>query len=193
MELIFAMAHKNSKMKTVAYLTLANLIGVDSEVVVMIAQTILKDLADTRMWVQVLALTFIAKCAVAELSRACAGVIATLMGSDEPRITKRAGMAAVRITRNGPDLAGTFRASARAALRSGNHSVVGVACILSCELIKADPTLIEAWRGRGLETVLVWLVRGAPGREWQWRTAPSSLHTSCCSSACSSCSGGSGG
>ena len=124
MEAITLMTHDRFSYKRVGYIGASIILDENAELSVLVTQTLLHDLQSPDPNIQCLALTFIANCGSAEVSRAVASEVQKLVGSRYPMVMKRAGMAIVRIVRKNPDLTDSFKNTVQRLLNQNSHGVI---------------------------------------------------------------------
>ncbi|KAH0803722.1 Adaptin N terminal region family protein [Histomonas meleagridis] len=145
-EAVSLMSHNCLSHKRIGYIASAVLLDEQSELMVLVTQTILSDLQSTNPLFQAQALSFIANVGTPEICQTVATEVEKLTGSEHPGISKRAGMASLRIIRKVPELSSTFKSSVVRLLSSTRHSVVSSAILLACEMIKIDPNIKQTWK-----------------------------------------------
>lgn len=145
MEAITLMTHDRFSYKRVGYIGASIILDENAELSVLVTQTLLRDLQSPDPNIQCLALTFIANCGSAEVSRAVASEVQKLVGSRYPMVMKRAGMAIVRIVRKNPDLTDSFKNTVQRLLNQNSHGVIISGMNLVIAMIENEPKLVQTW------------------------------------------------
>lgn len=145
MEAITLMSHDKFSFKRVGYIGASVILDENAELSVLVTQTLLRDLQSSDPNIQNLALTFIANCGSAEVSRAVASEVQKLVNSSFPSVMKKAGMAIVRIVRKNPDLTDTFKNTVQRLLNQASHGVIISGMNLVMAMIQNEPKLVQIW------------------------------------------------
>ena len=146
MDAVYLMASSQLSYKRIGYLGAANLLNEKNELMVLVTQTLLKDMQSEDPLFNGMALTFLANMGTPEMCQTLVNEVEKLTESKHPGITKRAGMAAVRILRKVPELVGTFKKALVRLLSSSKHAVVTAGVLLAYEMIRIDPELRGCWK-----------------------------------------------
>lgn len=145
MEAITLMTHDRFSYKRVGYIGASVILDENAELSVLVTQTLLHDLQSPDPNIQCLALTFIANCGSAEVTRSVASEVQKLVGSRYSIVMKRAGMAIVRIVRKNPDLTDSFKNTVQRLLNQNSHGVIISGMNLVIAMIENEPKLVQTW------------------------------------------------
>ncbi|OHS93186.1 Adaptin N terminal region family protein [Tritrichomonas foetus] len=132
--------------KRLGYLAVQTLFDEQSEILVLITQTLHRDLQSHNPLIQAFPLAFIANMGTSEICQSVYPEVERLTGSSHPGIVKRAGIAAVRIVRKNPDIAPSFKKALTRLLSNTKHAVVAAGVVLAMEMMKADQTFVKSWQ-----------------------------------------------
>lgn len=170
LEAITLMGHDLFSYKRVGYISGAVLLDENSEMSVLVTQTLLKDLKSHDRHVQCLALAFIANVASQEICRAVASEVQKTILTGIPAVMKRAGMAIVRIVRKNPELADQFKNSVQKLLNHGSHGVIIAGMNMAIAMMESEPRLVELWSQfvMPFTKILKNLVNSRGSREYQY-------------------------
>jgi hypothetical protein len=146
MEAITLMAHDVFSYKRIGYLGSSLLLNENSDLAVLVTQTLLDDVNSADQNVQCLALTFIANVGSTQICRSVAPAVQRLIQCDHARILKGAGMAIVHIVRKVPEIANTFKNLVQPLLNHKDHGVIisGINAVIA--MIENDPRFMLWWR-----------------------------------------------
>lgn len=139
------MSHDRLSYKRLGYLAVQTIFDEQSEILVLITQTLHRDLNSQNPFIQALPLTFIANMGTAEMCQSVYTDVERLTSSVHPGIIKRAGMASVHIVRKVPELAPAFKKALTRLLSNTKHSVVTSGVSLAIEMMNAEPSYIKSW------------------------------------------------
>lgn len=139
------MSNDRLSYKRLGYLAVQTIFDEQSEILVLITQTLHRDLNSTNPLIQAFPLTFIANMGTAEMCQSVYTDVERLTSSIHPGIVKRAGMASVRIVRKVPELASSFKKALTRLLSNTKHSVVSSGVTLAIEMMAAEPSYIKSW------------------------------------------------
>ena len=145
MEAITLMSHDCFSYKRIGYIATSVILDEASELTVLITHTITKDLQSHSSRNQCLALSLLANIGSAQMCESVASEVLKLTESTHASVLKRAAMAAVRIVQRVPDLAETFKPAVSRLLKNGAHGVVIAAINLMDAILRARPSLTDAW------------------------------------------------
>ena len=140
------MSHERLSYKRIGYLAVQTLFDQQSELLVLITQTLHRDLQSSSPLIQAFPLTFIANMGTSEMCQSVYPDVERLTGSSHPGIVKRAGIAAVQIVRKVPETAQTFKKALTRLLSNTKHAVVASGVVLAMEMMKADQSLVKSWQ-----------------------------------------------
>lgn len=146
MDAVYLMASSQLSYKRIGYIGAANLLNEKNEVMVLVTQTLLKDMQSGEPLFEAMALSFLANMGTPEMCQTLVNEVEKLTDSKHPGIMKRAGMAAVRVLRKVPELVGTFKNALVRLLSSPKHAVVTAGVLLAYEMIKIEPDLKNSWQ-----------------------------------------------
>jgi AP-1 complex subunit gamma-1 len=132
--------------KRVGYLGLMMLLDERQEVLMLVTNSLKKDLYHVNQYVVGLALAAIGNIASAELARDCAPEVEKLLDASNPYIRKKAALAAIRIIRKVPDLIETFAPKVKGLLMEKNHGVLVTGIALMREMVTRDEKVRDEMR-----------------------------------------------
>jgi len=130
--------------KRVGYLGLTQLLNEGNEILMMVTNTIQKDLEPQRNpSVIALALTAVANISTGEMCRQLSRDVEGLLTSSQSYIKKKACLAGVRVIKLVPELAEDYVPRVRALMEDRNHGVLLTGSCLVIEMMLADDIYIE--------------------------------------------------
>ena len=142
--------------KRIAYIALCVLLDERSEVLLLTANTIKKDLENSNQFIVAIALNSIGEACTGDMCRQLSGEIVKLMKSPNPFIKKKAALACSKIVRKCPDLTESFIDKIHTYFEDKKHGVLLCGASLAIQVIKAEPQLIEKFR-KYLPTIVICL------------------------------------
>jgi hypothetical protein len=145
METVSLISSDRISYKRIGYLAASLFLHEESELLVLITQTLMSDLRGPVYFIQNYALTFIANVGSEEMCRTCAPEIQKLFEPGDPRILKALGMAALKCLRKGIQI--SFYKGIVKLLARKEHALVSVGIILVIEMIQSNPKSVDlSWK-----------------------------------------------
>lgn len=132
--------------KRIAYIALCLLLDEKSEVLLLTANTIKKDLENSNQFINAIALNAIGEACTADMCRQLSSEVVKLMSNTNPFIKKKAALAAGKIVRKCPDLIESFLDKLGNYLDEKNHGVLICGVTLAIQIFKHDIKYIEKFR-----------------------------------------------
>lgn len=138
MECVKILASGRFPEKRVGYLALSILLDENQEVLMLVTNTIKRDLNQENPYVIGLSLCALGNVASPEICRDLASDVAKLLQHQNPYIVKKAALCAVHSIRKAPELLDDFTESIPQLLRDRNHGVLNTGLSLAIEMLKVD-------------------------------------------------------
>jgi AP-1 complex subunit gamma-1 len=132
--------------KRVAYIALCLLLDERSEVLLLTANTIKKDLESSNQFNISIALNAIGEACTADMCRQLSSEVVKLMNNPNPFIKKKAALAATKIIKKCPDLTETFLERLGNYLDDKNHGVLLCGVTLAIQIFKHDLNFVDKHR-----------------------------------------------
>jgi AP-1 complex subunit gamma-1 len=132
--------------KRIGYLGLMLLLDEKQEVLVLVTNSLKRDLSDPNPYVVGLALCSLGNIASADMARDLSNEVGKLFENQNPYIRKKAASCAVRIVRKVPELVEDFVNPADSLLQDKNHAVLLAGVTLITEMIRIDPVTVKHFR-----------------------------------------------
>eukprot|EP00919_Chromeraceae_sp_WS-2016_P045053 GHVR01107426.1.p1 GENE.GHVR01107426.1~~GHVR01107426.1.p1 ORF type:complete len:540 (+),score=117.29 GHVR01107426.1:213-1832(+) len=146
MECLKLIASHKFTYKRVGYLGLTQLLYEDTEVLMLVTNSIKNDLAHSNQYVNGLALSALGNIANPEMCRALIREIEDLLGSSNPYVKKKAAMCAMRIVRKVDDTDSTFTHLIGGLIEDRNHGVMLSGCALVNTILEHNKSLTKSFR-----------------------------------------------
>lgn len=143
MECLKLVASEKFTEKRVGYLALTLLLDEKQEVLMLVTNSIKKDLNHDNPYVIGLALAALANVSSAEIARDLASEICRLLQKNNSFIKKKAALTALRFIRKAPELVDDFIGDVHELLHSKNHGVLLSGVSLAIEIVKLEPELAK--------------------------------------------------
>ena len=147
LEVIALCAAPQFTAKRIGYLALMLLLDEDTELLMMVTNSLKQDLTHLNQFVVGLALSALANVGSAQMSRDLAPDIEKLLSSPNAYIRKKAALCAVRIVRKVPDMTERYAGKIKALLSDKNHGVLLTGLQLLIDLCQIDPSNVDLFRG----------------------------------------------
>lgn len=142
--------------KRVAYIALCLLLDEKSEVLLLTANTIKKDLENSNQFIIGIALNAIGEACTADICRQLSTEVLNLMNNPNPFIKKKAALAACKIVRKCPDLTENFMERLSNYLDDKNHGVLICGVTLAIQIFKQDISYVDRFRKFQLGIVIIY-------------------------------------
>eukprot|EP00918_Siedleckia_nematoides_P081481 GHVU01178706.1.p1 GENE.GHVU01178706.1~~GHVU01178706.1.p1 ORF type:complete len:730 (-),score=159.31 GHVU01178706.1:586-2775(-) len=146
MECLKLIASNKFSEKRVGYLGLTQLLDEDTEVLMLVTNSIKNDLHSSNQYINGLALGALGNIANSEMCRNLAHEVEKIMCVSNPYTKKKAALCAIRIARMCPDIRDKFTHCVGSYLTDTNHGVVLAGCGFISAMIAADPAHVETFR-----------------------------------------------
>ncbi|CAN4124257.1 unnamed protein product [Withania somnifera] len=148
MECLKLIASPGFPEKRIGYLGLMLLLDERQEVLMLVTNSIKKDLNHTNQYIVGLALCALGNIGCAEMARDLAPEIERLLKFRDPNIRKKAALCSIRIIKKVPDLAENFMNPAAALLGEKHHGVLITGVQLCVDLCKISTEALEHFRNK---------------------------------------------
>lgn len=146
MECLKLIASPKFPEKRVGYLGLTQLLDENTEVLMLVTNSIKNDMAHENQYVNGLALCALGNIASPEMCRALAREVEKLMGSGNPYVRKKAALCAMRIIRKVEEIEDKFNRSLGPLLEDRSHGVLISGCCVLTALLEMQPEYIQDFR-----------------------------------------------
>ena len=146
LEVIALCAAPQFTAKRIGYLGLMLLLDEETELLMMVTNSLRQDLTHLNQFVVGLALSALGNVGSAQMGRDLAPDIEALLASPNAYIRKKAALCAVRVVRKVPEMAERYSSKVKALLSDKNHGVVLTGLQLLIELCKCDPQYVALFR-----------------------------------------------
>ncbi len=146
LEVISLCAAPHFTAKRIGYLALMLLLDEDTELLMMVTNSLRQDLTHLNQFVVGLALSALGNVGSAQMGRDLAPDIEQLLSSPNAYIRKKAALCAVRVIRKVPDMAERYASKVKALLSDKNHGVLLTGLQLLIELCKSDSSYVSYFK-----------------------------------------------
>lgn len=146
MECLKLIASSKFPEKRVGYLGLTQLLDENTEVLMLVTNSIKNDMANDNQYVNGLALCALGNIGSNEMCRALAREVENMMASPNPYIRKKAALCAMRIVRKVDEIEDKFNNKIGNLLEDRNHGVLLAGCSLLTALLEVNPSYIKEFR-----------------------------------------------
>ena len=155
MECLKLIAGNGFPEKRIGYLGLMALLDERQEILMLVTNSLKRDLYHKNQYVIGLALCALGNICSAEMARDLAPDVKKLMRSSTIYIKKKAAICAVRLLQKVPELVEDFRDAALALLEERSHGVLLGAVTLALEMCVMEPQAVEWFRTRAVNLVKI--------------------------------------
>lgn len=132
--------------KRIAYVALCVLMDERSEVLLLTANTIKKDLESNNQYIVAVALNAIGEVCTSDMCRDSSSEVLKLLSHNNPYIKKKAATALSKIIRKCPELMDTVAEKLNLIFEDKNHGVLLCGLSLACQIFKQEPSLVEKYK-----------------------------------------------
>mmetsp|Transcript_81175 Transcript_81175/g.180558 ORF Transcript_81175/g.180558 Transcript_81175/m.180558 type:complete len:841 (-) Transcript_81175:44-2566(-) len=146
MECLKLIASSKFPEKRVGYLGLTQLLDENTEVLMLVTNSIKNDMSHDNQYVNGLALCALGNIASSEMCRALAREVEKMMQSTNPYIRKKAALCAMRIIRKVDEIEDKFNNRIGSLLDDRNHGVLIAGCSLLTALLELNPDYVLDFR-----------------------------------------------
>eukprot|EP00930_Biecheleria_cincta_P001624 TRINITY_DN102759_c0_g1_i1.p1 TRINITY_DN102759_c0_g1~~TRINITY_DN102759_c0_g1_i1.p1 ORF type:complete len:828 (+),score=186.94 TRINITY_DN102759_c0_g1_i1:77-2560(+) len=146
MECLKLIASSKFPEKRVGYLGLTQLLDENTEVLMLVTNSIKNDMMSDNQYVNGLALCALGNIGSEEMCRALAREVEQMMASSNPYIRKKAALCAMRIVRKVDEIEDKFNSKIGNLLEDRNHGVLLAGCSLLTALLEKSPDYIRDFR-----------------------------------------------
>ncbi len=146
LEVIALCAAPQFTAKRIGYLGLMLLLDEETELLMMVTNSLRQDLTHLNQFVVGLALSALANVGSAQMGRDLAPDVEALLASPNAYIRKKAALCAVRVVRKVPEMAERYSSKVKALLSDKNHGVVLTGLQLLIELCKCDAQYVTLFK-----------------------------------------------
>mmetsp|Transcript_145548 Transcript_145548/g.362953 ORF Transcript_145548/g.362953 Transcript_145548/m.362953 type:complete len:838 (-) Transcript_145548:453-2966(-) len=146
MECLKLIASNKFPEKRVGYLGLTQLLDENTEVLMLVTNSIKNDMGHDNQYVNGLALCALGNIASSEMCRALAREVEKMMSSTNPYIRKKAALCAMRIVRKVEEIEDKFNGRIAPLLEDRNHGVLIAGCCLLTSLLEINPDYVPDFR-----------------------------------------------
>eukprot|EP01091_Cochliopodium_minus_P019800 TRINITY_DN8439_c0_g1_i1.p1 TRINITY_DN8439_c0_g1~~TRINITY_DN8439_c0_g1_i1.p1 ORF type:complete len:831 (-),score=268.79 TRINITY_DN8439_c0_g1_i1:48-2540(-) len=146
MECLKLIVSENYSDKRVGYLGLMLLLDENQEVLMLVTNSLRKDLNHTNQYIVGIALCSLANICSESMARDVAPDIEKLLGSSNAYIRKKAALCAIRIIRKCPDLIERYVPKVKTLLSERNHGVLVTGLQLMTEICEKETSNVEQFR-----------------------------------------------
>jgi AP-1 complex subunit gamma-1 len=136
------LASNNFTEKRTAYLSICSIMDEQSEVLLLTANQIKKDLDNNNTLVIAMALNAIGEICTADMCRELSGEVGKLMRSIDPYIKRKAAIAAIKIIRKCPEFIESFIKPLNSYFEDKNNGVILAGLSLMAQMYKIEPSSI---------------------------------------------------
>ncbi|CAJ1410681.1 unnamed protein product [Effrenium voratum] len=146
MECLKLIASNKFPEKRVGYLGLTQLLDENTEVLMLVTNSIKNDMGHESQYVNGLALCALGNIGSNEMCRALAREVEKLMASPNPYLKKKAALCAMRIVRKVEEIEDKFNGKIGSLLEDRNHGVLLSGCALLTALLEVNPSYVKEFR-----------------------------------------------
>jgi len=146
MECLKLIASSKLPEKRVGYLGLTQLLDENTEVLMLVTNSIKNDMCHDNQYVNGLALCALGNIASSEMCRALAREVENMMSTTNPYIRKKAALCAMQIIRKVDEIEDKFNNKIGPLLEDRNHGVLISGCCLLTKLLENNPDYIPDFR-----------------------------------------------
>eukprot|EP00933_Yihiella_yeosuensis_P042198 TRINITY_DN36732_c0_g1_i1.p1 TRINITY_DN36732_c0_g1~~TRINITY_DN36732_c0_g1_i1.p1 ORF type:complete len:856 (-),score=187.40 TRINITY_DN36732_c0_g1_i1:76-2556(-) len=146
MECLKLIASNKFPEKRVGYLGLTQLLDENTEVLMLVTNSIKNDMAHENQYVNGLALCALGNIGSGEMCRALAREVERMMSATNPYIRKKAALCAMRIIRKVEEIEDKFNGKIGSLLEDRNHGVLLAGCSLLTTLLEVNPDYVPDFR-----------------------------------------------
>lgn len=146
MECLKLIASSKFPEKRVGYLGLTQLLDENTEVLMLVTNSIKNDMGHENQYVNGLALVALGNIASAEMCRSLAREVENMMSSSNPYIRKKAALCAMRIVRKVEEIEDKFNGRVAQLLDDRNHGVLISGCCLLTTILQTNAEYIPDFR-----------------------------------------------
>eukprot|EP00928_Gymnodinium_smaydae_P077105 TRINITY_DN6028_c0_g1_i2.p1 TRINITY_DN6028_c0_g1~~TRINITY_DN6028_c0_g1_i2.p1 ORF type:complete len:875 (+),score=226.66 TRINITY_DN6028_c0_g1_i2:116-2626(+) len=146
MECLRLIASNRFAEKRVGYLGLTQLLDENTEVLMLVTNSIKNDLSSDNQYVNGLALCALGNIASPEMCRALSREIEKMLSSSNPYIRKKAALCAARVIRKVEEVEDKFNRCLASLLDDRNHGVLISSCGLLTTLLELNPSYVKEFR-----------------------------------------------
>jgi len=146
MECLKLIASNKFPEKRVGYLGLTQLLDENTEVLMLVTNSIKNDMAHENQYVNGLALCALGNIASPEMCRALAREVEKMMSSTNPYLRKKAALCAMRIIRKVDEIEDKFNQKIGTMLEDRNHGVLISGCCLLTALLELNRDFVPDFR-----------------------------------------------
>jgi len=146
MECLKLIASNKFPEKRVGYLGLTQLLDENTEVLMLVTNSIKNDMVHENQYVNGLALCALGNIASSEMCRALAREVEKMMSSTNPYIRKKAALCAMRIVRKVEEIEDKFNGRVAPLLEDRNHGVLIAGCSLLTTLLELNKDYVVDFR-----------------------------------------------
>mmetsp|Transcript_58552 Transcript_58552/g.130822 ORF Transcript_58552/g.130822 Transcript_58552/m.130822 type:complete len:832 (+) Transcript_58552:32-2527(+) len=146
MECLKLIASSKFPEKRVGYLGLTQLLDENTEVLMLVTNSIKNDTSSDNQYVTGLALCALGNIGSNEMCRALAREVEQMMTSSNPYLRKKAALCAMRIIRKVDEIEDKFNGKIGNLLEDRNHGVLLAGCSLLTALLEVNPSYVKEFR-----------------------------------------------
>lgn len=146
MECLKLIASNKFPEKRVGYLGLTQLLDENTEVLMLVTNSIKNDMSHDNPYVNGLALCALGNIASPEMCRALAREVEKMMSQSNPYIKKKASLCAMRIIKKVDEIEDKFNKCIGPLLEDRNHGVLISGCCLLTSLLELNPSYVPDFR-----------------------------------------------
>ncbi|CEL98303.1 unnamed protein product [Vitrella brassicaformis CCMP3155] len=146
MECLKLIASTKFAEKRVGYLGLTQLLDENTEVLMLVTNSVKNDLNHPNQYVNGLALCALGNIGNPEMCRALAREVENLMGVSNPYIRKKAALCAMRMIRKVEEIEDKFNHKIPTLLEDRNHAVLLSGCALLITVLEINPSALSEFR-----------------------------------------------
>jgi len=146
MECVKLIASSKFPEKRVGYLGLTQLLDENTEVLMLVTNSIKNDMCNDNQYIAGLALAALGNIASPEMCRALAREAENCLSSTNPYLRKKAALCAMRIIRKVEEIEDKFNKKIGQLLEDRNHGVLLAGCSLLITLLEVNPDYIKEFR-----------------------------------------------
>ena len=178
MECVKLIASPKFPEKRIGYLGLSQMLDEDTEVLMLVTNSIKQDMASQNQFISGAAITTLGNLGTPEMCTVLAREVEGMLTHANPTIKKKAALCAMRIIAKAEDLTNNFAPKIAALLEDKNHGVVLAGCACLLQLVQFAPSLLPSLRHCGpmlircLKTIIVSGYSGSAEYEFSGITDP---------------------
>lgn len=146
MECLKLIASSKFAEKRVGYLGLTQLLDENTDVLMLVTNSVKHDMNNENQYVNGLALCALGNIGSNEMCRALAREVENMMASPNPYLRKKAALCAMRIVRKVDEIEDKFNGKIGNLLEDRNHGVLLAGCSLLTTLLEVNPSYIKEFR-----------------------------------------------